>query len=107
MKGSAMYTDIDPAWLNFNHTQESSMVKPNTSFNLSVEDIALIEEALNYQLNRLTERRNTHTESTIVPEDKLESVKYIDYQISNVRELLGNLHNQKTWYRPKGLYVSG
>lgn len=83
------------------------MVKPNTTFNLSVEDIDLIEEALNYQLGRLIERRQTHVESTIVPADQLESVRYIDYQISNVRELLGNLHNQKNWYRPSGIYVSG
>ena len=83
------------------------MVKPNTTFNLSIEDIDLIEQALNYQLSRLTEQRITHIESTIVPADRLDSVKYIDYQISNVRELLGNLHNQKNWYRPKGIYVSG
>ena len=83
------------------------MVRPNTTFNLSVDDINLIEEALNYQLSRLIERRQTHVESTIVPEAELESVKYIDYQISNVRELLGNLHNQKNWYRPSGIYVSG
>lgn len=83
------------------------MVKPNTTFNLSVDNIDLIEEALNFQLGRLLERRQTHTESTILPETELESVKYIDYQISNVRELLGNIHNQKNWYRPKGVYVSG
>jgi len=83
------------------------MVKPNTTFNLNVDDINLIEEALNYQLSRLIERRMTHIESTIVPAEQLESVKYIDYQINNVRELLGSLHNQKNWYRPKGLYVSG
>lgn len=83
------------------------MVKPNTTFNLSVTDIDLIEEALNYQLSRLIERRKTHIESTIVPETELESVRYIDYKISNVRELLGNLHNQKNWYRPKDLYISG
>jgi hypothetical protein len=83
------------------------MVKPNTTFNLSIDDINLIEEALNYQLSRLTEQRITHIESTIVPADQLDSVKYIDYQISNVRELLGSLHNQKNWYRPNGVYVSG
>lgn len=83
------------------------MVKPNTSFELSVNDIDLIEEALNYQLGRLIERRQTHIESTIIPEIELESVKYIDYQISNIRRLLGNIHNQKNWYRPVGLYISG
>ena len=83
------------------------MSKPNTTFNLNMKDIELIEEALNYQLSRLIEQRNTHTESTIIPENQLDSVKYIDYKISNVRELLGNLHNQKNWYRPKGVYISG
>jgi hypothetical protein len=83
------------------------MVKPNTTFNLSIEDIDLIEQALNYQLSRLTEQRITHIESTIVPAEQLDSVKYIDYQINNVRELLGSLHNQKNWYRPTGVYVSG
>lgn len=83
------------------------MVKPNTSFNLTVEDVNIIEEALNYQLGRLLDRRQTHVDSTILPETQLDSVKLIDSQINNVRELLGNLHNQKNWYRPKGLYISG
>ena len=83
------------------------MVKPNTTFNLSVEDVAIIEEALNYQLGRLLENRKTHVESTIIPESELESVKKLDVQIREVRELMGNLHNQKNWYRPSGVYVSG
>ena len=83
------------------------MVKPNTTFNLSINDIDLIEEALNYQLSRLIDRRTTHIESTIIPKEQLKSVQNIDKQISNVRELLGNLHNQKNWYRPTGVYVSG
>ena len=83
------------------------MVKPNTTFNLSVEDVAIVEEALNYQLGRLLENRKTHVESTIIPESELESVKKLDVQIREVRELMGNLHNQKNWYRPSGVYVSG
>ena len=54
-------------------------MKPNTKFELSVRDIELIENAL-------------HT---------LE-------QTTEVRELLGKIHNQKNWYRPKNkIYVSG
>ena len=53
--------------------------KPNTKFNLSVNDIKLIENALH-------------------------SVE----QTREVRELLGKIHNQKNWYRPKDkIYVSG
>ena len=55
------------------------MNKPNTKFNLSVEDIALIERAL----------QNSK-------------------QTKEIRILLGKIHNQKNWYRPKGeIYVSG
>ena len=83
------------------------MVKPNTNFKLDIQDIELIEQALEYQITRLLERRKTHVESTIIPEDQLKPVRDIDYQINNIRNLLGNLHNQKNWYRPKGVYISG
>ena len=55
------------------------MAKPNTQFELSVQDIELIEQALH----------------------SLE-------QTREVRELLGKIHNQKNWYRPRNkIYVSG
>ena len=47
-------------------------MKPNTQFNLSVRDLELIELALLKQ-----------------------------EQTPEVRALLGKLHNQKNWYRPK------
>lgn len=54
-------------------------MKPNTQFNLSVRDLELIEKALL-------------------------SMK----QTPEIRALLGKLHNQKNWYRPKNeIYVSG
>lgn len=54
-------------------------MKPNTKFNLSVRDIELIENAL------------LNVEQT-----------------TEVRELLGRIHNQKNWYRPKNaIYVGG
>jgi hypothetical protein len=53
--------------------------KPNTRFELSVNDIKLIEDAL-----------------------------HLVEQTREVRELLGKIHNQKNWYRPKDkIYVSG
>lgn len=83
------------------------MVKPNTLFELNINDIDIIEQALDYHLSRLINNRQTHIESTIVPEHKLDSVKKIDEQIADLRELLGKIHNQKNWYRPKGIYISG
>jgi len=53
-------------------------MKPNTKFELSVRDIDLIETAL-----RSIEQTN------------------------EVHQLLGKIHNQKNWYRPKENYVSG
>ena len=54
-------------------------MKPNTKFVLSVRDIELIEQALLAQ-----------------------------EQTRKVQELLGKIHNQKNWYRPKDkIYVSG
>ena len=54
-------------------------MKPNTQFNLSVRDLELIEQALLKQ-----------------------------EQTPEVRMLLGKLHNQKNWYRPKdGVYIGG
>lgn len=83
-------------------------MKPNENFKLSVNDISIIEAALNYQLSRLTERRLTHVESTILPENELPIVKEIDFQISDIHNLLGRMHNQKNWYRPKKeVYISG
>ena len=83
-------------------------MSPNKNFTLDVQDIDLIENALNYQIGRLIERRRTHVESTIVPEDELESVREIDRDINEIRNLLGRLHNQKVWYRPKNkIYVGG
>ena len=54
-------------------------MKPNTKFELTVNDIDLIETALrSLPLNK------------------------------EVQELLGRLHHQKIWYRPaKEIYVSG
>lgn len=82
-------------------------MKYNKNFELGLQDIELIEQCLNDKINRLVENRKTHTESTIIPEGKIDSVKQIDAEIARIRELLGRIHNQKVWYRPKGVYVSG
>lgn len=82
-------------------------MKPNKKFDLEVEDIEVIENCLHREVNRLSHQRMMHVESTIVPEDQLDSVKEIDANIKHIHRLLGKLHNQKVWYRPKRRYVSG
>lgn len=60
-------------------------MKPNKEFELEVEDIALIESALFEKLNN----------------------SKFDAERRTINELLGKIHQQKIWYRPSGVYVSG
>lgn len=60
------------------------MPKFNTTFELSVEDMELIEQAL---------LRAQSNDNVPCPKE--------------VNNLLGRLHNQKVFYRPQGTYVSG
>lgn len=60
------------------------MNKPNEQFELTVSDIDLIENALRGY-------HQTHPK-----------------RAKDIQELLGKLHNQKIWYRPKSKnYVGG
>ena len=71
------------------------MTKPNTQFELSVKDLDIIETAL---YNKMSRRSQSLTE--VYDEvDKRE--------LDEIRDLLGRLHNQKQWYRPKNNYVGG
>lgn len=62
-------------------------MKPNTSFKLSVRDIELIETALYDKFGALAQR--------IMKGEELETLQP---QATEIRELLGKLHNQKNWY---------
>jgi len=72
----------------------------NNEFKLGLKDIDIIEATLIYRLKRLTARRDK------VKKDS--SIHRIDQEVVNIYDLLGRLHNQKEWYRPKDeVYVSG
>ena len=85
------------------------MTKANTTFNLDIRDVELIENALNSVI--------TNKSSAIIGSAGNENSKpssnscpvTIKTQINEVRDLLGRLHNQKVWYRPKdeGTYIGG
>jgi hypothetical protein len=71
-------------------------MKPNTKFELSVRDLEVIEQALNAKISRranfLLNTRDPHKEA----------------ELSELRALLGKIHQQKNWYRPNSpTYVSG
>lgn len=66
----------------------------NTQFELSVEDLDLIEDAL--RTKKLAE-----TQSGLKAGAGQDTAR-------DIHDLLGRLHNQKTFYRPaKGPYVGG
>lgn len=80
------------------------MVEYNRNFELSIDDVEIIENVLKRELKVLSERRNTNIQSTIKPVEELESV---DRKMKKINDLLGRIHNQKNWYRPRGQYISG
>jgi len=60
-------------------------MKPNKTFELSVDDLELIERSLTAFMT---------------------TAEYPDQRL--IAQVLGKLHNQKNWYRPKnGVYVGG
>lgn len=66
--------------------QRLQMAPPNTKFDLDVEELQLIESALTARVGALDDKD----------------------QKQAILKLLGKLHHQKVWYRPKGKpYISG
>lgn len=70
----------------------------NSSFELSIEDMDLIETALRQTKADLSGRSYRLVDGLGHPEEALRKVD----------ELLGRLHNQKVFYRPRrGAYIGG
>lgn len=85
------------------------MPKANTSFDLDVRDVELIENALHSIITKQSSTIiNSASNSNVKPTFENCPVE-INSKISELRDLLGKLHNQKIWYRPKGelAYVGG
>ncbi|MDG1506138.1 MAG: hypothetical protein P8Q19_08160 [Planktomarina sp.] len=78
------------------------MTKPNETFTLSVRDLEIIEEALGAKVSRRSHRmmEAARSANTSLPDD-------IKSEITELRDLLGRLWNQKTFYRPTDRFVGG
>ena len=80
----------------------------NKKFELNPDDVELIEHCLRSEQSRIALSRQTTIDSTIMPPDQIQSVKEYDSNIKVISDLLGKLHAQKIWYRPKDkVYISG
>jgi|TARA_B110000459_G_C16213916_1_gene317703 hypothetical protein len=75
------------------------MVKPNKSFDLTVDDITMIETALNGKVHRRA--------MSIAMDPNSIYVEEMQREVTEIRDLLGRLHNQKTFYRPKNRFSRG
>ncbi len=81
------------------------MPRFNKTFELSIQDVDLIEEALRARGRELCKMRRALCDDT--PAD-LQSISVIEADQRETEELLGRLHNQKIFYRPGTTpYVSG
>ena len=67
----------------------------NEKFDLDLNDMDLIEDALRLQVKELSKAR--------------EDTPSLDHErkLRDVKTLLGRLHNQKVFYRPKQGYIGG
>jgi len=71
-------------------------MKPNLKFELTVRDIEVIEQALRAKAGR---RGLAIAQGETSP--KLRD------EMHEIQELLGRIHNQKVWYKPKGFTPGG
>ncbi|WP_299849304.1 hypothetical protein [uncultured Roseovarius sp.] len=72
------------------------MTSYNVNFELSVEDVELIETAL-----RLTKQELSN-------EQLVTDAPAHDETLRRIQDLLGRMHNQKVFYRPRaGAYIGG
>ncbi len=81
------------------------MAAYNMNFELSIDDLDLIETALRHTkkelANRVLETAEGHDEAVDGGND-------LDGTLRQVQDLLGRLHNQKIFYRPReGAYIGG
>ncbi len=81
------------------------MPRYNRQFELSIADVDLIEEALRARGRELCKMRRALSEENPA---HMESIKVIEQDQRAGEELLGRLHDQKIFYRPKtAVYVGG
>ena len=71
------------------------MPRYNENFELSVEDLDLIETALRQS------KRDLAGKLVETDEADNEEIQQIDQSVRRIHDLLGRLHNQKVFYRPQ------
>ena len=75
-------------------------MKPNKKFDIDLRELQIIEGALHQKLHeQLNQQRSYRNRESQIQTERA---------INEIRNLLGSLHNQKTWFRPRDkIYISG
>jgi len=77
----------------------------NRTFDLTINDVDLIETALRARARELSTRLLALSEENPA---HLDSIRAIQSDLKAGEDVLGRLHNQKVFYRPKEkVYVGG
>ena len=71
-------------------------MKPNLKFELTVRDIEIIEQALRAKAGR---------RGLAIAQG--ETSDQLKDEMHEIQQLLGKIHNQKVWYKPKNKFVPG
>jgi len=76
---------------------EREQMSYNKNFKMDLQELDIVETSLQHRVNYLSKATgSTHLQ------------KNVSSEITQIREVLGKLHNQKNWYRPKNkVYVGG
>lgn len=81
------------------------MTKYNVNFELSVDDMELIEDALRREKRALSSKAMAGDRKAMQNEEEAAG---LDMSVRQIHDLLGRLHNQKVFYRPRsGAYIGG
>ena len=81
------------------------MARYNVNFELSVEDMELIEQALRRSKSELSGALIDAASNDNRPCNEAQDA---DASVRRIHDLLGRLHNQKVFYRPKSsAYIGG
>ncbi|MDF3414274.1 hypothetical protein HKX54_07385 [Sulfitobacter sp. M57] len=77
----------------------------NRTFELTINDVELIEEALRARGRELCRMRRALSDEDLAG---IEAIRVLEQDQRDGEELLGRLHDQKIFYRPKtSTYISG
>ncbi len=76
------------------------MAKYRTNFELGLDDVDMIEESLSRRASELSRALRESGGAN-------DTIKALKDQLTSVRKLLGDLHNQKIWYQPKTFVPQG